>query len=278
MFKAAVGHGIDPDTLGAIEEALMQCEETLAGEIPQAGILIAAIDFEHEKILQRIRERYPNIILVGGTSIGEMSSVMAFQQDSLALMLFCSDEVNFSVGVGYEANEDVVAAAKAAITEATTTGHSPGSRLKDRLDLKLCYALGDGLGIDGVAMVKGLREATGHTVPILGGLTADDWQFKRTYQFVSTAAQSQVLQNSIVALTFSGNLKVSYGTASGQSPIGPRARVTKSESNTLYEIDHQPARNFYVHTVGQGHIPVAGGGSWGGAIAVYEPNETDFYL
>ncbi len=178
MFKAAVGHGIDPDSMGAIEEALEQCQKTLAGEVPQAGIVIAAIDFEHEEILGRIRERYPEITLVGGTSVGEMSSEMAFQEDSLTLMLFCSDEVSFQAGVGRQADQDAIAAAKDAMTQATST--------TEISEIKLCYVLGDGLGIDAVAMVDGLREATGDRIPIIGGLTADDWRFKKTYQFVST--------------------------------------------------------------------------------------------
>jgi len=57
MFKAAVGHGLDPDSIGAIAEAraqcqqtLEQCQQTLENNIPQAGILVAA-DFDHASIL-----------------------------------------------------------------------------------------------------------------------------------------------------------------------------------------------------------------------------------
>ena len=32
MFKAAVGHGIDPDEMGAITEALEQCQQVLGEE------------------------------------------------------------------------------------------------------------------------------------------------------------------------------------------------------------------------------------------------------
>ncbi len=270
MFKAAVGHGIDPDSIGAIEEALEQCAEALADDIPQAGIVIGAIDFEYEEILEYIRERYPNVVLIGGTSIGEMSSAMAFQEDSLTLMLFCSDEVSFGVGVGYEASEDTIASAKSAIAQATAG--------KDLSEVKLCYSLGDGLSLDGVAMVAGLKEAVGCGIPIVGGLTAEDWQFEHTYQLISTPDKTEVLQNAIVALTFAGNLNVSYGTATGQRPIGLKGKVTKSISNILYEIDEKPAKNFYVHTLGEGDVAVVRSGSWGSAIAVYEPEETDFYV
>ncbi|MEL7331051.1 MAG: hypothetical protein AAFN12_02320 [Cyanobacteria bacterium J06560_2] len=58
MFKAAVGHGLDPDSIGAIAEARAQCQQTLEqcqqaleNNIPQAGILVAAADFDHASIL-----------------------------------------------------------------------------------------------------------------------------------------------------------------------------------------------------------------------------------
>ncbi|MEH2022171.1 hypothetical protein [Nostoc sp.] len=56
MFKAVVGHSNDPDSLSAVEEVLQQCATSLAGDIPKAGIIFAAIDFEHFLILQQIHQ------------------------------------------------------------------------------------------------------------------------------------------------------------------------------------------------------------------------------
>jgi len=271
MFKAAVGHGIDPDSIGAIQEALEQCQQTLDDRQPKAGILISATDFEYEAIIQEIRQTYPDILLVGGTSVGEMSSTMGFQQDSLTLMLFCSDEVTFRVGAGRGASKNERAASEEVIAQASSTEDGPEA-------LKLCYALGDGLSVDGVSMVNELRAATHYTVPIVGGLTADDWRFEDTYQFISTPEKTEILQGAIVALTFAGNLKVSYGTASGQRPIGPKGIVTKSEGNTVHEIDGKPARDFYTKTLGINDVKLNGGGGWAGALAVYEADSADFYV
>jgi hypothetical protein len=100
MFKAVVGHSNDPDSLSAVEEVVQQCINSLAGDIPQAGILFSAIDFEHSLILQKIHQAFSGIELIGGTTDGEISSVLEFQQDSITLMLFCSDEVEIHAGVG----------------------------------------------------------------------------------------------------------------------------------------------------------------------------------
>ena len=98
MFQVAVGHSNDPDSDFAIAEVLEQCRISLAGEIPAAGILFAAIDFEHSLLLQEINRAFPGIELIGCTTDAEISSVLEFEQDSLTLMLFCSDEVEIRAG------------------------------------------------------------------------------------------------------------------------------------------------------------------------------------
>jgi len=276
MFKVAVGHGIDPDSLGAIAEALEQCQQTLAGDIPQAGILVAAIDFDHASILKHIRQVYPDLLLVGGTSVGEMSSTMGFQEDSVSLMLFCSDEVTFGAGAGRDVDKDTAAAASAAIEAATTT--SSKSNCTDQpytaSDIKLCYTLCEGLAVDGAALVTSLQNATHQTAPIFGGLTGDDYRFEHTYQFLGT----EVLENAVVVLTFFGNLKVSFGVGTGQKPIGKKAIATKSTGYTLYEIDGNPTREFYAPYFGEQEVRLYGGSTFSGPLAVYEPGEHNFYV
>ena len=284
MFQAAVGHGIDPDSEGAIQEALEQCKQTLGNVVPQAGILFAAIDFDHEVIIHQIRQIYPDLLLIGGTSAGEMSSAMGFQEDSVTLMLFCSDEVTFRVGVGTQASEDAIAAAKTAIAQASpTVDDKPDSTQP----IKLCYVLSDGLRVDGAAVAEGLREAinqqtideknSGQQIPIIGGMTCDDWQFKNCYQFINTPEQSTILQGAVVVLTFAGNLKVSHSITSGRRLIGPKAIVTKSEGYTIYEIDGQPPQEFYMKTLGISDATLVGG-SWAGGIAVHDDNSDNFYV
>jgi len=268
MFKVAVGHGIDPDSLGAIAEAIEQCQQTLAGDIPQAGILVAAIDFDHASILKYVRQVYPDLILVGGTSVGEMSSTMGFQEDSLSLMLFCSDEVTFSAGMGRGVSKDTAAAATAAIQTATTTHQHAVS------DIKLCYTLCEGLAVDGADLVTSLRHATGQRVPIFGGLTGDDYRFEHTYQFFGT----DVLEDTVVVLTFFGKLKVSFGVGTGQRPIGKKAIATKSIGNTLYEIDEKPTKKFYEPYFGEQEVRLYSGTTFSGPLAVYEPGAHNFYV
>jgi hypothetical protein len=262
MFKVAVGHSIDPDSQIAVRDVIQQCEVALAGDRPQAGILLCAIDFDHQAILDVLCDTFPDIALIGGTTVGEMSSAEGFQEDSLTLMLFCSDEVEMSAGLGTQVSRDALAAAQQA------TAHQQGGKPK------LCYVVGEGLGVDGVAVVDGLSAIYGPEVPIFGGLAGDDWQFEKTYQFFG----NQILRDAITTLTFSGNLFVSHSVATGQHPIGRKGVVTKSIGNTLYEVDHQSVKVFYQRYFGNALSFQLAGGTWGGAVAVFEAGETDFYV
>jgi hypothetical protein len=87
MLKIVASHSNDPDSLSAVQEIIRQSINYLQGNIPQAGILFAAIDFEHSLILQNIHQAFPGIELIGGTTDGEISSLLEFQQDSITLSM-----------------------------------------------------------------------------------------------------------------------------------------------------------------------------------------------
>jgi hypothetical protein len=106
MLRCAIGHSNDPDSRMAIAEAINECIDSLAGITPQAGVLFTAIDFEHELILKKIQDAFPGIALIGGTTNGEISSKLEFQQDSLTLMLFASNHIEIRAGLGRNASQD----------------------------------------------------------------------------------------------------------------------------------------------------------------------------
>ncbi|MEH1865682.1 MAG: FIST N-terminal domain-containing protein [Nostoc sp.] len=259
MFKTAVGHSNDPDSLSAIEEVLQQCVSSLGEDIPKAGILFSAIDFEHSLILQQIDQVFPGIELIGGTTDGEISSVLEFQQDSITLMLFCSDEVEIHAGVGRKVSSDPIAVTKQAVEQA---------RAKSTQTPRLCLTHPESLTISGVSILNGLKLALGQNVPIFGGLAGDQSRYQNTYQFF----QTEVLSDSVPILLFSGTILFSYGVASGWHPIGQISQVTKVDKNILYEIDDKPALDFYHHYLGL--LPP----SMEYPLAVFHQNRDNFYI
>ena len=237
MLKLAVGHSDDPNSLGAIEEVLAQVNTQLSGMSPSAGLLFAAIDFDHGQILQKIDEAFPGLELIGGTTEGEMSSELGFEQDSLTLIVFCSETVTISAGIGRNVAEDAIIAASSAVQQAQAQ-HTD--------TLQFCLTFPESLTICNEIILDSLEHALGEKVPVFGGLTAGKHPSQQTFQFFKT----EVCSNSVPILLFSGPIQFSHGVANGWHPIGKAGQVTKATNNVVYEINNQPALSFYHHYLG----------------------------
>ncbi len=264
MLKVIVGHSNDPDSQAAIAEVLAQCTTDLADMLPKAGILFAAIDFDHSLILKEIEQVFPGMDLIGCTTDGEISSRLGFQQDSLTLFLFSSDTVDICAGVGYKAKNDPIAAAKQAVKQATQ---------KSNAAPKLCITLPasyieDGSTTSGESILRGLKLALGSHFPILGGTAGDQFNFQKTYQFF----RNQVLTDSLPVLIFSGDILFSHGIGCGWQAIGRKSIVTKAQGTVLYEIDGKPAGEFYQQYLGD-RSPTAEN-----PLAVYEGDSDRYYM
>jgi hypothetical protein len=262
MFKASIGHSEDPDSSEAITEVLAQCQQDLAGEIPQAGILLAAIDFDYPLILAQIQETFPGIQLIGCSTNGEMSSVSGFQEDSLTLMVFSSDQVTISAGLGRGLSKNIEAAVQEAINMATAGLPTPP---------KLCFAFPEGLCIDTALLVQTLHHSLGQQIPILGGMSADNLAFQQTYQFF----RGEVTSDTIPLLLFSGNIHHSHGAASGWQLFSKKSKVTKAEGCIVYEIDDQPALDFYKQYLGTADFHRE---YLSYPLAIFEDDTDDYYL
>ncbi|MEM9006581.1 MAG: FIST N-terminal domain-containing protein [Cyanobacteria bacterium P01_F01_bin.86] len=259
VLKVVVGHSTDLDSPDAITEVLEQCHRTLAGMTPVAGILLAAIAFDHALILRRILVAFPDLALIGGTTDGEMSSVLGYEQDSLVLILFCSDCILISAGIGTQVSTHVATATQTAVAQAKAQVTAP---------IQFCVTLPESLTTSAVQIVENLQQSLGPQVPIFGGLTADQWNFQQTYQFF----QNQVYSDAVPVLLFSGPVLFSHGIASGWKPIGKRGHITRVIQNVVYEIDGKPALDFYRYYLG----PLLPSSEY--PLAVFGPDGTLVYM
>ncbi|MEM7796346.1 MAG: FIST N-terminal domain-containing protein [Cyanobacteria bacterium P01_C01_bin.118] len=259
MLKAVVGHSNDPDTEFAIADVLEQCLTGLAGLKPQAAILLAAMDFDHDKILHQIHQTFLDIQLIGGTTDGEISSILEFQQDSLVLMLLCSDQVEFHGAVGRNISSDPIAIAQQTVQAAQAQTQRPTA---------LCITTPESLTTSGLLILEGLQQALGKTIPIVGGTTCDQWEFKQTHQFFG----QDVLSDALPILLLSGPVLWGHGVATGWTPVGKKGNVTKVDGNILYEVNGQPVSDFYQDYLGDIRPSPAY------RLAVFEPNQTSWYM
>ena len=115
-MKIAIGHSDDVLEEDAIAQILESCERQLGDHPVRGGFLACSPEYEAATILQAIRERWPDIQLVGGTSDGEISSSLGFCDDSILLILFAGEDVTAHAGLGHGLSEDPAKAVESAFS------------------------------------------------------------------------------------------------------------------------------------------------------------------
>ncbi len=259
MLRVVVGHSDEADADYAIADVLAQCQTVLAGQQPQAGILLSAIDFNYGAMLSDIYKTYPELQLIGGTTDGEVSSQAGFQQDSVVLMLFVSDTITIQAGLGQFASQDPLKAAQQAVTQA-----QQGQTEMPVLGLTIA----ESLHLNSVSIIESLQVVLGKQFPLFGGLAGDQARFQQTHQFFN----QQVITDSIPILLFFGPLQFSYGMAHGWTPISQRGTISTVGKNSVDTINEKPALELYDYYL-SGLTP-----SPEYPLAIFEKESDNFYL
>jgi hypothetical protein len=158
MFSAVVGHSEEVDARSAAQEIIDQCRARLDGTAPSAGLLFAAIDFDHEVLLSEIDRAFPGMALIGCTTDGELSFELGFREDSVTLLLFASDSVDIVAGVGRMLSADVAGACHAAVEAAKAKTSRPP---------RLSIATPEGLTAEGHSVTATLQHTVGDGIPSL---------------------------------------------------------------------------------------------------------------
>jgi hypothetical protein len=262
VLKMAVGHSDDIDPAVAIEIAIGQCREALAGRLPQAALLLSGFDSFDAAMIVAIRAAFPGIDVVGATSSAEVSSVGGFAEDSVVLSVFASDDAEITVGIGAGIATDVEAACQAAVEQVLR---------RVTLEPKVCVVLLDGDSIDPQRSLDALSAALPDGVVVVGGTAArNDFEpVIPTYQF----ANGVVVEDGIALLLFSGAIDHRITIGTGWRTIGPRGVVSRSRYGAIEEVDGRPAAEFVERYLG-----VTGPASFGNPIAIVEEGSSDHYL
>jgi PAS domain S-box-containing protein len=261
MIIASLGQAENIDTQRAVEGAIRQCRQQLRGHTPQAGIVFAGINFDHRLMLDQINSHFPDLALIGCTTSGEFSSSYGFSDDSIALMVFYSDQIEIKASVGRLLSENPDLAVKSAVEQAKKGLTQQAS---------LCLALPDGYNRTFDPIMKRLNQELGHGCPVFGGAAGTLWHEKDAiFQFYN----DEILQDAIPIMVFGGPLEYAFSIANSWKPVGKRARVTASQGRTVNRIEDFTAIDFYRHYLGDHTEPAREF-----VLAVYEENSERFYL
>jgi hypothetical protein len=114
--------------------------------------------------------------------------------------------------------------------------------------LRAILIFGQGVAINGSAVLSGMTEILGKDVPITGGLAGDGGAFQQTWILDDAGASSDRL---VCIGLYGDKLEFSHGSFGGWSPFGPARKVTRCENNVLYELDGESALAVYKKYLGE---------------------------
>jgi len=165
-LKMAVGQTEELDGEFAAAEILRQCAAALDGLEPQAGLLLASHDLDHEDFLAAVTLAYPDMELIGCTTLAPMSSAADYAEGSTTLTLFASDVLDITTGLGTDAVANIDAASRQAVEEAAA---------KTDKDPALLVVTPTIEHLDPTALTAQMGNVLGPKVPVFGGGASPDF-------------------------------------------------------------------------------------------------------
>lgn len=212
--------------------------ETQAGFVGLASQLVIVFGKKElltEPNLKEIRKSYANAQIVVSSTAGEVYN------DSVLDDTICVTAVQFD-------------ATPIACLDANISAHQNsfdlGADLMKKLSKdNLCYVLvlSDGSLINGTELVDGIQSENSTNVLITGGLAGDGPNFQSTI----TGLNDNIGNGNVVLVAFYGDkLRVGHGSLGGWDEFGHERTITKSDKNTLFELDNKSALQLYKDYLG----------------------------
>ena len=202
----------------------------------------------------------PQLVLVFGSVAALQSAAAALQKAFAGACLAGCSTSGEITGDGVSDGTLVVTALtfdSARVDQASTRlsgmedSYAAGQRLASGLErsgLRAIVLFGQGVKINGSAVLAGMKDVVGAGIPITGGLAGDAGAFVQTWVLNNQGLSS----DGLVCIGFYGDsLEISHGSFGGWSPFGPARKVTRCEHNILYEIDGESALSVYKRYLGE---------------------------
>lgn len=237
MMKSAVGLGTGDDSYAAGANACQDAVDQLQEKVDLL-IVFASTKYDQQRMLDGVRSVSGDVLLVGSSTSGEITDKGPIKDHSVVVMAISSPDVKYYAGLG----ENVA-------TNAREAGKKAAASVKEQSngDIKSFFMFPDVLVGNGSEIVRGVLDEVGEHFPVVGGASGDDFQFKKTYQYLN----DKVYSGAVVGLGISGDFLIGIGVKHGWLPVGMPMKVTKSEGSVIHELDGKPAIKIYEDYFGE---------------------------
>lgn len=228
---AGVGYSVQRNPAEAGKEAARKALEQAGISKPDFVFAFATVGYNQEVLIRSIREATAGAPLSGCSGEGIITQeTVAETNFAVTVMVISSDELRFNNARVGKINRN-----------AATAGARLGKEVQPFLaaDSINCFLFADGLVFDFdpflAAFEKAMQRAT--PLPVFGGLAADNWASRKTYQY----HDDEVFSEGISCVVMSGRGNIAWGINHGCVPVGSKRTITRSAGNIIYEIDGIPA-------------------------------------
>ena len=186
---------------------------------------------EDASVYKEIRELFPDGHIVFGSACAEISS-HTVNENSITITAMEFEKSKFVIKTSNVLNTDL---------DSFKTGSDLVKQFPEE-GLKHVFVISEGSFINGSQLTRGMSTTNNVNLLITGGLCGDDTRFEKTL----ASYNENPKEGEIVAVGFYGDsLEITFSIHGGWTPFGPERTVTKSEGNTLYELDGLPALDLY---------------------------------
>ncbi|WP_343329586.1 FIST signal transduction protein [Polaribacter staleyi] len=196
---------------------------------------------EDESVFDEIRTKFKDGHIVFGSACGDISSE-SIDDESITITAIEFEKSNFIIKT-----TNVLDSNSASKVDSFSVGKDLISQFSQE-GLKHVFVVSEGSFINGSQLTRGMNAATENNLLITGALCGDDARFEKTIASYNEKPKS----GEIVAIGLYGeSLEITFSINGGWTPFGPERIVTKSEGNTLYELDNLPALDLYKKYLGE---------------------------
>lgn len=239
-MRVGIGVSAEPDHLRAVKEAVEEAAGQIRTDIADFALLFATQEFSHPLVLQTTSNLIGSIPLVGSSSPIIISENGPLRHGIIVALFKLSEGAYFNAACV----KDIAA------NNTLASGEELGEKLlygckNVRRDLSIIFSNTN--TEDYSNLLTGIQEKLGKSFPLIGASLPENSGHLENHLYFNR----EILNNSACGILWGGKLNFSLGVEHGWQPLGKPRYVTRSQVDTVNEIDGMPAVNLYKEYFGK---------------------------
>lgn len=233
-----IGSSSLADPALAAKDAAAQAKNQLNAVTTQLVVIFTSMSHASPVILETITRILQPQKIIGSSTAGLLLSDKILTQ-GIAILAINSDDIQLNTALVPDIKDKDMRFLGFQMARDISTYKNPGRQV-------LTVFSDSGL-VNGSLFSRGAKEVLGSTTPIVGAISSDSFQYKKSVQFF----QNQMFSNYAVGLLIGGAITVAVGSRHGWKPLGKPRTINKASGCVINTIDGEPAARLYESYFGE---------------------------